>query len=123
MTREQAAELWPVVKAYSEGMKVQFRDVDNEWQDCNESEGDPQWRPGTTYRIKPEPKFVPWTMEDVPPVCWVRMKGNPNRHSLVTDLFKDSVQFCDMQPSFCALLDRYEYSTDLMTWKPCGKEA
>jgi hypothetical protein len=50
MTREDAAKLWPIIKAYSEGGRVQFQGLDGAWSDTP----DPQFVV-PRYRIKPEP--------------------------------------------------------------------
>jgi hypothetical protein len=52
MTREDAAKLWPIIKAYSEGKQVQHRVEPGAWADFHE----PSFRdPADRYRIKPEP--------------------------------------------------------------------
>lgn len=48
MTREKAAEIWHIIKAYGEGKTIQIKDDDG-WQDCKE----PSFM-GNEYRIKPE---------------------------------------------------------------------
>jgi hypothetical protein len=54
MTREQAKELWPIVKAFSEGRQVQWRAASGIWMGfnpCRDSlDIDCDWR------IKPEPR-------------------------------------------------------------------
>lgn len=58
-------EMIEVIKAHSEGKKIQFWDEPfNEWLDCS----NPSWNFSTIkYRVKPEPKFRPYKDRDE---CW-----------------------------------------------------
>ena len=62
MTREEAKELLPIIKAFADGKTIQFRERDVEepsFDGClNE------------YRIKPEPKFRPFKNQEE---CWQEM--------------------------------------------------
>lgn len=52
MTREDAAKLWPIIKAWSEGKTIQQRGSYAKWHDVR----GPNFRaPADHYRIKPEP--------------------------------------------------------------------
>ena len=52
MTTDQAAAIWPVMKAFSEGKKVQSQRNDvAPWDDM---EGEPLFSPQFKWRIKPE---------------------------------------------------------------------
>jgi outer membrane phospholipase A len=62
MTREQAKELWPIVKAFSEGEAVQFRDDAGNWYDYDTDEG--YFAARFAYRIQPEPRVI-WVNEYV----------------------------------------------------------
>lgn len=68
MTREEAKELLPIIKAYAEGKTIQmFDNVAIEWRDLNEPKFDGKL---SRYRIKPEPKYRPFkTAEE----CWNEM--------------------------------------------------
>ena len=66
MTKENAKELLPFIKAYSEGKQIQVF-YDNKWQDKDEFSfnSDP-----SNYRIKLEPKYRPFkNIEE----CWQEM--------------------------------------------------
>ena len=67
MTREEAKELLPIIKAYAEGKTIQIFDDRNEWNDLNKPtfDGDP-----SSYRIKPEPKYRPFKSQEE---CWSEM--------------------------------------------------
>ena len=56
ITRENAKELLPIIKAYSEGKKIQFFD-DEKWVDREILSFDSEFH---RYRIKPEPKYRPF---------------------------------------------------------------
>ena len=63
--REYAKEIFPVIKAFSEGKDIQCKhrketDVYNDWIDALY----PNWNYDLIYRVKPEPKYVPFTRKD-----------------------------------------------------------
>ena len=67
ITRENAKELLNILKAYSEGKKIQFFD-DEKWVDREILSFDSEFH---RYRIKPEPKYRPFkSMEE----CWNEMQ-------------------------------------------------
>ena len=54
MKRERAAELWPIIKAFSEGKTVQvFTTDDKRWKDLTNPRFNNDY---AEYRIKPEPR-------------------------------------------------------------------
>lgn len=64
MTRDNAAKLWPIVKAYAEGKKIQVytRVAVNHPMMCWIDEDNPAFSlAADSYRIKPEPRefYVP----------------------------------------------------------------
>lgn len=70
-----------------------------------------------------EDKLVPWTREDVPPVCWLRNKKEHRNYALIINVWDNRVETQYHHWFYTELVDLNEYSTDLKTWKPCGKEA
>ena len=56
ITRENAKELLPIIKAYSEGKEIEFFD-DEKWVDREILSFDSEFH---RYRIKPEPKYRPF---------------------------------------------------------------
>lgn len=74
MDRKRAAELLPIIQAFSEGKDIQWREPDNEWHDCmnNHSFCAIQY---FQYRIKPEPFEI-----------WVAVDDNWNVH----DIYKNA---------------------------------
>lgn len=73
MTREEAAELSPVIQAFSEGRPIQYRlkDVKSaKWNDIYENYN--EFSPHSfQYRIKPESKYRPFKDTEE---CWTEMK-------------------------------------------------
>lgn len=63
MTREEAKELLPIIKAFAEGKTIQFRGRDVEESSFDGSLND--------YRIKPEPKYRPFKSREE---CWQEMQ-------------------------------------------------
>lgn len=62
MTREKAANLWPVIKAYSEGKEIQISNrLDGKYSDVYSPSFDSS---DSFYRVKPEKKLVSFTFED-----------------------------------------------------------
>ena len=49
MTREEAKELLPVIKAFAEGKTIEYMNSGLWWKTEN-----PLWEDGTKYRIQPE---------------------------------------------------------------------
>lgn len=73
MNRKEAAELSPIIQAFSEGKPIQYRIKDNEsavWinVDRNYHEFSPH---SLQYRIKPEPKYRPFYNAEE---CWNEMQ-------------------------------------------------
>lgn len=67
MTREEAKELLPIIRAYSEGKTVEYL-TDGRWVALK----NPSFNYNIdVYRIKPEPKYRPFKNADE---CWEEMK-------------------------------------------------
>jgi hypothetical protein len=73
MNRKEAAELSPIIKAFSEGRPIQYRIKDNKsakWNDVDKNYH--KFSPHSfMYRIKPEPKYRPFKDEKE---CWTEMQ-------------------------------------------------
>lgn len=69
MNRQQAKELLPIIQAAVEGKAIEFRDSDHKyWQELTV----PAFNLDVyKYRIKPEPKYRPFTNADE---CWQEMQ-------------------------------------------------
>lgn len=66
MTKEEAKELLPVIKAYVDGKTIQLLD-EGEWHDVSETDF---YGHTYKYRIKPEPKYRPFKTKEE---CWNEM--------------------------------------------------
>ena len=66
MTREEAKELLPIIKAFAEGKTVQIK-VRGKWVDLCETDFS---RSPDEYRIKPESKYRPFKHQEE---CWNEM--------------------------------------------------
>ena len=70
MTREEAKELLPVIKAFAEGKEIQYRNSFNKWIDIKKNEGLSFIKTPLDYRTKPEPKYRPFKSQEE---CWQEM--------------------------------------------------
>lgn len=70
MNREQAQKLLPIIQAFAEGKEVQTIDKNGEWINCSCINFEFNSSPNS-YRIKPEPKYRPFTNADE---CWQEMQ-------------------------------------------------
>ena len=104
MTREEAKELLPIIKAFAEGKEIQYRNSFNEWIDIKKNEGLSFIKTPLDYRIKPESKYRPFkTQEECwsemlkhQPIGWVRSKKCKALLWNVTSINKDDITIiCD----------------------------
>lgn len=68
MTRDDAEKLLPIIKAYSEGRLIEYKNYKDEWgvlENLN------FYDDSSCYRIKPEPKYRPFKNSQE---CWEEMK-------------------------------------------------
>jgi len=131
MTREELERiknLMPVIQCWLDHKSVQWDLASNPGGDWTVYCGDhpPFLDPRYVWRIKPEPRTVPWTQADVPPVCYIRDK----MHSafipewMVNGVSAAGVYISGTLYMFAYLYTDQEYSTDRKdgSWKPCRKE-
>lgn len=127
---EQIAELThhlEICNALKHRKPVQFRArnfVTAKWRDVTSDDNvDEANFHAHEWRLKPEPKTVPWTQEDVPPVCWLRKKRDSITWlvSFITSVGAGTVN-SDVVKTYDRLAVDYEYSIDLKTWRDCTKE-
>lgn len=133
MTKSQAKELWPIIKAWSEGGQLQYRTDDNlMWNDIDYS----SFSSGPVYyRIKPTPR--PWKPEEVPIGALIRTLHRPDEARViigvkVTGPSPEVILNHPLSTRSCYLIDlftyheghngdRNEHSLDHgKTWLPCG---
>ena len=70
MTREEAKELLPIIKAFAGGKEIQYRNSFNEWIDIKKNEGLSFIKTPLDYRIKPESQYRPFKSQEE---CWNEM--------------------------------------------------
>lgn len=68
MNRKEAAELLPIIKAFSEGKVIQTSIKGKPWEDLG---GNIVFYTNDKYRIKPEPKYRPFKDAEE---CWAEMQ-------------------------------------------------
>ena len=66
MTRKEAKEFLPIIKAFAEGKTIQYSSDKEIWNDTKT----PNFDCGVFYRIKPEPKYRPFKTKEE---CWDEM--------------------------------------------------
>ena len=97
MTREEAAQLWPIIKAYSEGKQIEIKDpYDGRWKHAE----NPDFTYGVnSYRVKKEPVYRPFENAND---CWEEMnmhqpfgwiKNDVGIYCLICGVRKDAILF------------------------------
>lgn len=70
MTREDLINAMPIIKAFIDGKKLQYKDLNHEWEDLEVNDLDLDDFVESAWRIKPEPKYRPFKDAEE---CWVEM--------------------------------------------------
>lgn len=99
-----------VIKAWADGAEIEFKEAvsNNAWRDCPY----PIWDYKFDYRVKPSPKYVPFTWEDREFLRgkWIR---NISYEIVIYSISRERVN--DM--TFSRLLSDYTF----LDGSPCGK--
>ena len=85
MTREEVKEMLPVLQAFAEGKTIESRCIKGDkslWYD----DEDPSFDNDFEYRIKPEPKYRPFSDAKE---CWEEMQKHQPFGWVKSTLFKD----------------------------------
>ena len=84
MNRKEAAELLPIIKAFSEGKEIEgiYKGTKSPWFKIK----DMHFNEGIIFRIKPEPKFRPFKNAEE---CWHEMERHHPFGWVKSTLFKD----------------------------------
>lgn len=125
MNKDNIKEYWPLLEALRDGKDVQLKCGDY-WENVYDLNFD---LPPAGYRIKPEPKLLPWKPEEVPVGAWLKAI-KPLGPALILAVDPDGLIFANALPSptltrisYSNALDNYLHSTDHgKTWLPCGVE-
>lgn len=71
MTREDLINAMPIIKAFIDGKKLQYKDLNHEWEDLEVNDLDLDDFVESAWRIKSEPKYRPFANVEE---CWTEMK-------------------------------------------------
>lgn len=76
LTRERAKELLPIIQAFTEGKTIQWKDGLGRWLDFSNEDAEVNFNDcHSHYRIKPEPKYRPFSTQEE---CWNEMHKHPD---------------------------------------------
>lgn len=71
MTREDLINAMPIIKAFIDGKKLQYKDLNQEWEDLEVNDIDLDDFVKSAWRIKPEPEYRPFKDAEE---CWAEME-------------------------------------------------
>jgi len=121
MNRENAIKLIPIIQAFADGKIIEYNNLQGIWISNIEIGFNDDYN---RYRIKPEPKLVPFAFEDnlLFRDKWMRRKGSKINHLIRTNLIGGTyVIFNEFLGTkkvyFLELLNNYEFEDG----SPCGK--
>ena len=112
MLRDRARELLPIIQAFADGKAIEYKNA-GKWKLAT----GPDWSNDIQYRIKPEPKLVPFTFEDE--LLGRKIIYSDGTRAMITAQKKDGVYIGGS-------LNLTSYSSLISTTKfedgsPCGK--
>lgn len=109
MTREEAKQLLPIIQAFSEGKKIETKDINGDrWIELS----DPKFLGNVeSYRIKPEAKCIPFTYKDSHDFLGKCVK-NSNFSFIVIASNMGGV-FCSISNNFYTYLEAFNLITFL----------
>lgn len=74
MTREDLINAMPIIKAFIDGKKLQYKDLNHEWEDLEVNDLDLDDFVKSSWRIKPESEYRPFKDAEE---CWAEMQKHP----------------------------------------------
>lgn len=118
MTREQAKELLPIIRAYAEGKTIQYKNSEGGWKDVAFEENLSFIDAPSKYRIKSEPKYRPFkTNEECwnemlkhQPFGWVKVKNSKMSYTIVKVDNFHIITALHPQRSFIDSFSEYEFA-------------
>lgn len=108
-----------LIKAWLDGAFIQYKNSLGNW--IEPIDNHPSWLEDLDYRIKPEPKLVPFTFDDHADLLGYKVRSKSNkvsRISIITSVNQDNVCVGITIYSYQQLLDLFEF----LNGNPCGKE-
>lgn len=122
MTKEEAKKNLELIKAFAQGKDIQMLEIDGKtWSDV----GNPYFTENRDYRIKPDPEYVPWTVENCPLKCGdvLVVKNDQKRTRMVTGTDYGSLFINNIELSGIWLnLDKVFKDFVMSDGTPCGTE-
>lgn len=117
MKKEKAKELSELFKAYSEGKIIEYKSPGAECWDVDNNFGGSIL--AIQYRIKPEPKLVPFTFEDAEFLIGKPIRSKQkNVVLLIQVVYQKSIMMHGFDTiSYYSLLQNWEF----LDGSPCGK--
>lgn len=117
MDRAQAKKMLPFIQAFAEGKEIQIKSPTNSniWvtKDTCVFEGNPEY-----YRVKPESKLVPFTIEDAPSLIGQVIKWkDSSAFFLITKVCRNTIEHGGFESSFKRALDELVF----LDGSPFGK--
>ena len=113
-----AREIDPLLelkKAWARGEDIQYRCKSDDWIDTQ----DPAWHPFYEYRIKPKPKYVPFTYEDAELFMnRIVISKDKSCKAVITYSDNEDVLLGTVGRNYKHLLENYTF----LDGSPCGKE-
>ena len=114
MNRDEAKQLLPIIKAFSEGKEIERRSFgEKQWKeanyivhtDCNE------------YRIKPSPKYRPFANAEEcwqeilkhQPVGWVKSISDETLIQSILLISREGITLVLNSDNFCVMFDTYTF--------------
>lgn len=99
MTREDLINAMPIIKAFIDGKKLQYKDLNHEWEDLEVNDIDLDDFVKSAWRIKPESTYRPFKdaeecwkeMEKHHPFGWVTFDCDTKRRNISSLLFRDTL--------------------------------
>lgn len=120
MNRKEAAELLPIIKAFSEGKEIEglYKGTKSPWFKIK----DMHFNEGIIFRIKPEPKYRPfkdakecWAeMQKHQPVGFMKFKDTESGYYMLTSIARGvGVGINDSLFSYDRIFDDYTFADGL----------
>ena len=104
-----------VILAFLEGREVQVRTPIGEWAYIE----DPNFQEGADYRIKPQPKLIPFDFSDAEMLIGRMVKSKDGEiFSVITDLTHNTVWMSNDCKTYDELLSDFTF----LNGTPCGQK-
>jgi hypothetical protein len=116
MTREDLNKHWEVIEAFKNGKEIEFRHVVTKcWMDAT----DPSFDQCVEYRLKEEPKYVPFDFSDAEKLrlMGVRPNNGQKYNNTIIAVSEYSVLVGTMWHTYKNLFDEFEF----LDGSVCGK--